>query len=159
MRYAILTVSALVLSNPLAHAQELPGPAPTFIVISKIDTAKATIEHVSSIIRHVPETRIEERVEGGVIKKTPVTVFVPVQETVRQIVSLREAKVFDPKGKSIPLGEALNKMKPGQAVVVSADGNMIHRFFARALRDETLIIAPRPAPPMPAPAVPPPAPR
>ena len=133
MRYTILTL--IVAASPgVAHAQELPGPAPSFIVISKIDTAKATIEHVSNIIRHVPETPFEERVEGGVVVKKPVTLFVPVQETVRQIINLRDAKVFDVKGKSVPVGEALNKMKAGQAVVVSADGNMIHRFFARALR-------------------------
>ncbi|MFO0966946.1 MAG: hypothetical protein U0793_15335 [Gemmataceae bacterium] len=152
MRYAIVILAFPALT-PALGAQEPVGPTPSFIVVSRIDTAKATIEHVATVIRHVPETRIEEKVEGGVVKKVPVTVFVPVQEMTRQAISLRDAKVFDAKGRIIPVGEALNRMKVGQAVVVSADGNMIHRFFARALRDDVLIIAARPAPPL-APAPP-----
>src|SRR5438105_4430322 len=104
MRMAFLVVGVLAIDPHLVRAQDLPGPSPSFIVVSKIDTAKATIEHLTTVIRHVPETRVQEVVEGGVVKKVTVTVFVPVQETVRQAINLREAKVFDVKGKTVPVG-------------------------------------------------------
>ncbi|MFO0966947.1 MAG: hypothetical protein U0793_15340 [Gemmataceae bacterium] len=148
MRSAPLILVVVAMPSVL-FAQETVGPSPSFIVVSKIDTAKGTVEHATTVVRHVPVTREREVVEGGVVKKVAVTELVPSFATEVRVINLRAAKVFDVKGKSVPVGEALNKIKVGHTLILSASGGMIHRSFAQALRDDVLIVALPSAAPVP----------
>src|SRR5262245_49423718 len=122
MRQLFLTAIMLAIPSASLRAQGISGQSPSFFVVSKVDTAKGTIEHMATVIRHVAVTREQEVVEGGVVRKVPTTEFVAKFTTEAHMINLREAKVFDTKGRLVPVGEALIKIKAGQTVALSADG-------------------------------------
>src|SRR5262249_57340593 len=83
-----------------------------------------------------------------------------VPETVREIrqvrVVVKDAQISTAAGQRLEGNELWKRVKPGDVVVVSADGGMIDPAFLRVLtRDTLVIVTPRqPGPPMAPPPVP-----
>lgn len=156
---ALLLTVALCVAVPIPEKGPAPaptGPAPTMVVLSRVDAETGMAEHVQTTVRYVAENRTRAVNIGGVIRNVTETVMVPVLEQRAIALNLKESKRFSPDGKELTLAETLKRLKVGAAVVLSHDGRMIHPTFAQLLRDDAVILAPSPIPVAPAPVPVPP---
>jgi len=114
---------------PICAAADPAVPSPTtapprFVVVSGVDPEDGTVAYLETRSL-VVETQREPRVI--------------VDVTTRQL-SLKDARTWTADGKELPPAEALNRLKPGLTVLLSAHGQKPDPAFLRVLKEGTLIL-------------------
>jgi len=148
-----------------------PEPPPSFIILSKVDKERQTVSFAATVTVQVP---LQVRVivlENGVqkiVEKVQLVTETRVKETP---IDLKAATFFNAKGEKITVKEALKKVRPGDAILLSGTNGMVDRRYAALLRDDALILVhplgsaltvgrpPMPKAPVPPPPPPPPPPK
>jgi hypothetical protein len=168
-RYWLIPFCLAALCGGLLAAEEpgSPGGAgPRLRIVSKTSWPEGIILCVWHEAHPVYETRT--RMVNG--KAEAYTVVKLVYESVSAEYDFGRDAFYDVAGNKLTREAVEGRVRQGDAVVVSSDGEMLSRAYLRVLKDDTLIIVPevrampkpRPAPaasstpPLPAPA---PAPR
>ena len=137
---AILLCTLLPPGATLAQPPAPIGPPPTLIVVSKTIPTKGLIVfafyekvqeqmHVKEII-NVNGKAIE------VLKLVTRNVYKQIEITM----DIADGRVITPDGKQLPVDEVWKRAKAGTVIALSADGNVPHQAYLRALNAQTLII-------------------
>jgi hypothetical protein len=157
--HALLSLAGLFALAVPAGDEKTPDPTgapPTIQFVSAVDAAQATI----TVLRAEPvkvAVQITEIVNVGG-QQVPVTKTVTrdEQRIVYVTLSLKNAQVQTASGLRLETADAFKRLKPGMAVVVSADGKAVSPAYLGIVQPETIVLIPPAAPaapPMPRPFV------
>lgn len=113
--------------------------SPRFGVITEIDKDRGVLVVTEKIMTAVKEQRTVV-IFGDERKAQPVVKFLIATTHYRY--SLRERPVYNADGKKIVQDDALERLRVGQAVVLSSDGKMVDPRYRKTLLPDTLILIP-----------------
>jgi hypothetical protein len=157
--YAAVSLAVLFALAVPAGDEKTPDPTgapPTIQFVSAVDAAQGTVtfHRVETVKVAVQVTEIVN--VGG--QQVPVTKTVTrdEQRTVYLTQSLKNVLIQTASGLKLETANALKRIRPGMAVIVSADGKAVSPAFLGIVQPETIVLTPPAAPatpPMPRPLV------
>src|SRR5262245_17391644 len=134
-----LAIAAMLGIMPFAFADDVPqvrGTPPRLIIASKIDADGNLIASGTEQRRKKISREIEK--DG---KKTTeeMTANYPVTILNRQIISLKDATIYDGQGQKVSLEQARERIKEPTPVLLTMLGEKIDPIYSKMLTKETLI--------------------
>jgi hypothetical protein len=135
---------------------QLPdGPPPAIKVVSAVDADKGVVTFLRVETVKVPVQVTEIVNVGGQQVMVTRTILKDGLRTSYVTQSLQNVRFGTAAGQALKLDEALKRLKPGTAVLVSSDGKAISPAYLAIVNPETLVLVPPVAEALPVPLPPP----
>ena len=143
---SFLTGLFLSLLVPAPMAEDPTRAPPTLQFVKWTDKG---LEQTVVSTKFVPVQKAVEFKVNGQVQLRTVTELVPVTETRKQLIDIKNAEIYDLDGKKVDEATWQKALSGGAIIAMSQDGHLPDSIYRQALKVGTLIVMLKPAPIVP----------
>ena len=132
----------LILGSSLHAQNKAPGPAPTLVILGKIDPQMGTFGLMLPKCETFPETENYKIVVQGREETRTRVIYKQHFRIAEASQQMKDHRIHTTKGRVLAFDEAWHKLKSGSAVVRSADDQLPDAGYLAAMQPDTLVIVP-----------------
>jgi hypothetical protein len=143
---SLLSGLFLSLLVPAPMVAEPSGAPPTLQFVKWTDRG---LEQTVVVTKYVPVQKAVEVNVNGQVQLRTVTELVPVTETHKQLIDIKNAEIYDLDGKKVDEATWQKALSGGAVVAMSQDGRLPDSIYRQALKQGTLIVVVKPGPKLP----------